>query len=119
MTAASPTCRFWPTRWKRPAATTPISCSTSADQGLMSGGAGHWICCSGRGEAMTESDWLAGTEPRWMLEYLGRTARSRKLRLFACACARRAWHRIKDPVCRQAVETAERFADRQASNQDR
>jgi hypothetical protein len=33
------------------------------------------------------------------------------LRLFACACCRRAWNVIKDEACRQAVTMAEQFAD--------
>jgi hypothetical protein len=68
---------------------------------------------------MTEAEWLAATDPRWLLEHLGRKAHSRKLRLFAVACCRRAWEQIQDETCRRAVEVAERYADRQASNQER
>jgi hypothetical protein len=68
---------------------------------------------------MTEAEWLAGTDLSQLLRQLGRKARTRKLRLFAVACCRRAWERIPHEACRQAVEVAERFADHQASNQER
>src|SRR5437660_12654087 len=92
---------------------------------------------------MTEAEWLAGTDPNPLLGYVGRTlhaeervasrrarpgallkhlprkGRDRKLRLFAVACCRRAWERIPDETCRRAVEVAERFADGQASQQER
>lgn len=68
---------------------------------------------------MTEQEWLDCLDPRWMLEHLRKKARSRKLRLFACACARRAWRRLKTPVCCEAVEVAERYADKQAKNAER
>jgi hypothetical protein len=68
---------------------------------------------------MTEAEWLACAEPRRMLEHLRRKARHRKLRLFACACCRRAWHRITHPFSREAVEVAERYADRQVKDVDR
>lgn len=68
---------------------------------------------------MIEQEWLDCLDPRWMLEHLRKNARSRKLRLFACACARRAWSRITSPICREAVELAERIADKQAKNAER
>jgi hypothetical protein len=77
---------------------------------------------------MTEAEWLACTDPGLMLEFLSRRASSwkarvfsplgfktsppsdRKLRLFACACCRRAWHLLIERG-RQDVVTAERCAD--------
>src|SRR5262249_62019469 len=69
--------------------------------------------------AMTEQEWLECEDPRWLLEHLRKQARSRKLRLFACACVRRAWRRIPNPVCRQALEVAEQYADREVKNATR
>jgi hypothetical protein len=69
--------------------------------------------------AMTEAEWLSGTHPRPLLRHLGLKGSGRKLRLFAVACCRRAWAGIHEETCRRAVEVAERFADRQASNQER
>jgi hypothetical protein len=45
-----------------------------------------------------------------MLDFLRGKASERKLRLFAAACVRRAWHLLTD-TGRQAVEAAEAYAD--------
>lgn len=60
---------------------------------------------------MTEADWLSGASPNRMLYHLRGTASDRKLRLFACACARRVWHLLGDVRDERWVEVAERFAD--------
>jgi hypothetical protein len=68
---------------------------------------------------MREVEWLACADPRPMLDSLRGKASERKLRLFTVACCRRAWGPMRDETCRRAVEVAERYADRQASNQER
>lgn len=60
---------------------------------------------------MTAAEWMAGTDPWPMLEFLERRASDRKLQLFAAACCRRAWSLSTDPRHREAVEAAERSAD--------
>jgi len=60
---------------------------------------------------MTEADWLAGTDPAPMLQYLGSTASERKLRLWACACARRVGRLISHELGHKALAVAERYAD--------
>jgi hypothetical protein len=52
------------------------------------------------------------------MEPLRRISSSRKWRLFGIACVRRIWSMAPAPFQR-AVEVAERFADRQASDQER
>jgi hypothetical protein len=67
---------------------------------------------------MTEKQWLRedSSDPYRMVYFLdGRRLRNRpsvrKARLFACACVRRTLGELKEPWQRRAVETAERFAD--------
>ena len=68
---------------------------------------------------MTEEEWLACADLSGLLRRLGRKDRSRKLRLFACACCRRAWGHAPHDTCRRAVEVAERYADRRAGDRER
>jgi hypothetical protein len=62
---------------------------------------------------VNEEEWNACTEPGSMVLFLAGRARDRKLRLFACACCRRIWH-VASQGSREAIEVAERFADRRA-----
>ena len=67
---------------------------------------------------MTEAEWLASTDPRPMLEYLRGKVSDRKLRLFACACARQSRHLLDDQRSRTAVEVAEKYADGLATKEE-
>jgi hypothetical protein len=60
---------------------------------------------------MTEAEWQACTDPQPMLDFLRGRVSERKLRLFAAACCRRAWHLLFHEWSRRAVEAAERSAD--------
>lgn len=60
---------------------------------------------------MTEAEWLACNDPRPMLKFLRAKAGDRKIRLFAAACCRRAWHHIKNEQRRHAVVVAEQYAE--------
>jgi hypothetical protein len=60
---------------------------------------------------MTESEWMAATDPEPMLEFLRGKAGSREFRLFAVACCRRIWRLITSEASRHAVEVGERLAD--------
>jgi hypothetical protein len=64
---------------------------------------------------MTEGEWLTGSDPQQMLAHLSGKGLDRKLRLFACACVRAVWEQVEDPCCRLAVDSAERFADGEAT----
>jgi hypothetical protein len=69
---------------------------------------------------MTETEWLACEEPMPMVGCLQRQMpHGRKLRLFTIACCRRIWRLLADERNRQAVEVAERFANKQASEAER
>jgi hypothetical protein len=78
---------------------------------------------------MTESEWLACTTPKPMVRFLLGTnqprvqdiesfpnckASDRKLRLFACACYARLRYLLPNPLARDAVAVAERFAEGEA-----
>ena len=61
---------------------------------------------------MTEAEWLAGTDPRPMLEYVRGKVSDFKLRLFACACVRRVWHLLGARGSRDAVDSCESHPER-------
>jgi hypothetical protein len=61
---------------------------------------------------MTETEWLACSDPAPLFRYVEEGAKDRKLRLFAVACCRSIWHLITHEEARTVVETAERYADR-------
>jgi hypothetical protein len=74
--------------------------------------------CS-EGGPVNEADWLAGTDATRLLSAVNHhRPDDRVYRLFACACCRAIWPLIIDPISRQAVEVAERFADGAASEAD-
>jgi hypothetical protein len=60
---------------------------------------------------MNEADWLTSADPEAMLTHIMRKVSARKLRLYACACVRRAWPLLTTLGSRQVVEKAEAFAD--------
>jgi hypothetical protein len=74
---------------------------------------------------MTEAEWLACASPGTMLQYLcdrrGAARRKngrRKLRLLACACCRRVWHKLTEERDRHIVLVAEDLADGLASAEE-
>jgi hypothetical protein len=67
-----------------------------------------------QGVAMTEDEWLTSDDVFLLLSFLRGRLSDRRFRLFACACARRAWPRLWKPETRAAVEVAERFVDGRA-----
>ena len=61
---------------------------------------------------MTERQWLYSTDIHGLMAHAEGKATGRKLRLFAASCCRSGWHLLANhPMGREAVETAERFAD--------
>lgn len=65
----------------------------------------------------SEREWLEAYDPQPMLEVVQSKADYRKLRLYACACVRRAWQMGAPDRFRLAVETAERYADKLLSEE--
>ncbi len=62
---------------------------------------------------MTEDEWLAATNPDELVFHLGEKQSRRKARLLACACCRRMGELIPEQT-RPILDTAERYADREA-----
>jgi hypothetical protein len=65
---------------------------------------------------MTEAEWLACSDPRTMVFYLGKaTGKSeggrRKIRLLLSACCRQEWHHFVAPESRELIESSESYAD--------
>jgi hypothetical protein len=67
---------------------------------------------------MTRADWLTCGDPAAMLHFLRDRASDRKLRLFAVAWGRDVWRLLPDERSRDAVLTAERYADGAATVAD-
>src|SRR5689334_11537657 len=65
---------------------------------------------------VTEQEWLTSESPQRLYSFARQVAvpvlkaGRRRLRLFACACCRQAWHLLGD-AGRAAVEAAEGYAD--------
>jgi hypothetical protein len=68
-------------------------------------------------KTITEAEWLTATALGPMLDFLTGKATHRKLRLFFCACGRRAWPLLTQSEYQEAVEIGERFADGQATSE--
>jgi hypothetical protein len=77
---------------------------------------------------VNEAQWLASDDPAAMYGHLLHGASvdgdaypvvtQRKLRLFACGCARLVWDRLRDKRSRRAVEVAEAYADGAATRDE-
>lgn len=67
---------------------------------------------------MTEAEWLACTDSLGMLDFVWEGASNRKRRLFAVACCRRVWNRLKDERLRKAIEAAEQHADQLRTDEE-
>jgi hypothetical protein len=86
----------------------------------------RWMTCPSCGRRLRverlqpfgEQEWLSCTDPMLMVQWRGKQATPRKLRLFGCACCRFIWSWLPDPRSRMAVEVAERFADGLATSQE-
>lgn len=66
---------------------------------------------------LTETGWLTSSKILELEKHLAEKVSTRKSRLFACACCRRWWDSM-DATSKAAIETAERFADGLATDQD-
>jgi hypothetical protein len=64
---------------------------------------------------MTEADWLDGTDPGPMLEFLQGKATDRKVWLFASACGQRNLHKMHNFYYQGFMQWAEQYADGLAS----
>jgi hypothetical protein len=68
--------------------------------------------------AVTEADWLACTEADKLLQFEAGRVSDRKLRLLACAFARRVWHLNAYGWSRRQLEVAEAYLEGAAGPRD-
>jgi hypothetical protein len=68
---------------------------------------------------MSDREWLTSDDSAAMLRAVRPRAAERKLRLFACACARLVWDRLPPGLLREAVEAGEAAADGVISDDER
>jgi hypothetical protein len=68
---------------------------------------------------MNEKTWLKCTDPRQMLKHLGAVPSDRALRLFSCACCRRAWGFARDKRLEPLLLLFEGLADGTVPNRRR
>src|SRR5262249_55167246 len=68
---------------------------------------------------MTEAEWLACNRPWQLMSFLGQRISGRHRRLLLAACLRQSWDLLTDPRSRAAVEVTERFADGEATEDER
>jgi hypothetical protein len=67
---------------------------------------------------MTEAEWLACQKLSPMMKVLRRHSSERKFYLAGCAAVRLVWEQVTEEACRRCVETAERYADSEASRDE-
>lgn len=67
---------------------------------------------------MTEQEWWSLSDPGTRLSKFPRPVSRRKDRLFAVGCCYHIWGLLVDQRSRNAVETAERFVDGEASQEE-
>jgi hypothetical protein len=68
---------------------------------------------------MTQDQWLKSANPEAMFRHLRARASDRKLRLFMCACCRRAWAFAKDERLKEILPLIEGFADGTVKDRER
>lgn len=67
---------------------------------------------------MTESEWKTCRDPLAMWRVFANDADRFDLSLVGCACCRRVWELLTDERLRQGIETRERYARGQASEEE-
>ena len=71
----------------------------------------HRVALASTETDMIERQWLTCTDPETLLKIVRGKMSERKLRLFACACARQVWHLLDEDPARRAVLLAEPIAE--------
>src|SRR5579871_659937 len=60
---------------------------------------------------MTEPEWLEGTDPDVMLDFMFEKTSRRKIELYTSGSYRSVWHLLTDERCRQKLDMRDRYFD--------
>jgi hypothetical protein len=67
---------------------------------------------------MTEQEWLEGTDPEVMLDFMFEKTSRRKIELYTSGCYRSVWHLLTDERFRNKMDVRDRYFDGSATRDE-